>query len=138
MSMNRQSRPRGRGRPEGARERTTKSAKEAILEAFELLGGVKRLVEWVKEDKKNEFVFYAKIYPMLVPRPAPEPPPEKAELPPVRGALIWEPPTPSPYPPLSSSPAAEVSGETREGRGRPASTDDPAEIASSASAEPPA
>ena len=47
-----------------------------------------------------------------------EAPPERKELPPVRGALIWEPPTPSPYPPLRASAGVvgvagdEAAGET--------------------------
>ena len=97
-----------RGRPKGARNRITNLAKEAIQMAFDQLGGVKALVAWVKADKANRYAFYVKVYPKLLPRPAVEAPPVPEALAPVRGALIWEPPTPPPYPRLSASTAATV------------------------------
>jgi hypothetical protein len=42
-------------------------AREAIAAAAVDLGGVERLVAWVKEDAKNESVFWASIYPKLIP-----------------------------------------------------------------------
>lgn len=58
---------RGRGRPKGSPNKITKAAKDAIAEAAERLGGVDRLVEWAKEDDKNESAFWASIYPKLLP-----------------------------------------------------------------------
>ncbi len=57
----------GPGRPKGSQNKTTKAAKEAIAEAAEKLGGVNRLVNWAKEDPKNEHAFWATIYPKLLP-----------------------------------------------------------------------
>lgn len=57
----------GMGRPKGALNKTTQSAKEAIAEAAEALGGAERLVNWVKEDPSNERVFWGTIYPKLLP-----------------------------------------------------------------------
>jgi len=95
-----------RGRPKGSPNKVTNLAKQAIQMAFDKLGGVDALVAWVKADKANAFAFYTKVYPKLLPRPAVEAPPVPEELAPVRGALIWKPPTPSPYRPLSASTAA--------------------------------
>ena len=64
-------------------------AKAAILDAFEKLGGVDRLVEWIREDKANEASFWIRIFPKLLPRPPIEAPPPPEELPPVKGALVW-------------------------------------------------
>ena len=58
---------KGRGRPKGAQNKTTKAAKEAIAEAAERLGSTDRLVAWAREDPKNEHAFWASIYPKLLP-----------------------------------------------------------------------
>lgn len=58
---------RGRGRPKGSPNRTTASAKEAIAQAAEGLGGAERLIEWAKLDPVNERAFWATIYPKLLP-----------------------------------------------------------------------
>jgi hypothetical protein len=58
---------RGRGRPKGSPNRTTASAKEAIAQAAEMLGGADRLVEWAKEEPANERAFWSNIYPKLLP-----------------------------------------------------------------------
>jgi hypothetical protein len=58
---------RGGGRPKGAQNKTTTQAKEAIALAAEGLGGTQRLIDWVREDPKNESVFWASIYTKLVP-----------------------------------------------------------------------
>jgi len=55
------------GKPKGAINKTTKSAKEAIALAADKLGGAERLVEWVQEDPLNERVFWGTIYPKLLP-----------------------------------------------------------------------
>lgn len=57
----------GKGRPKGSQNKTTKLAKEAIAEAADKLGGVKRLVEWAKESDKNERVFWQSLYTKLIP-----------------------------------------------------------------------
>lgn len=57
----------GKGRPKGSLNKTTKAAKDAIAQAAEELGGVDRLVEWVKEDPLNERVFWGTVYPKLLP-----------------------------------------------------------------------
>ena len=56
-----------KGKPKGAVNKTTMMAKEAIAFAFEGLGGAQRLVDWSKEDPKNESTFWATIYPKLLP-----------------------------------------------------------------------
>ena len=55
------------GKPKGALNKTTQSAKDAIALAAEKLGGVDRLVEWAKEDPQNEKAFWASVYPKLLP-----------------------------------------------------------------------
>lgn len=57
----------GMGRPKGALNKTTQSAKDAIAHAAAELGGAARLVDWVKEDPSNERVFWGTIYPKLLP-----------------------------------------------------------------------
>lgn len=58
---------RGRGRPAGSQNKTTRAAKDAIAEAAEKLGGVNRLVDWAKEAPENEKAFWSTIYPKLLP-----------------------------------------------------------------------
>lgn len=55
------------GRPKGALNKTTMAAKEALVFAFEGLGGAQRLVDWCKADEKNESAFWVSIYPKLLP-----------------------------------------------------------------------
>lgn len=55
------------GRPAGSLNKTTMAAKEAIAFAFEGLGGAQRLIDWSKEDPKNEAAFWTSIYPKLLP-----------------------------------------------------------------------
>ncbi len=57
----------GKGRPKGAVNKTTKLAKEAIHEAFEKLGGMDALVTWAQEKDENLKVFYATIWPKIIP-----------------------------------------------------------------------
>jgi hypothetical protein len=57
----------GAGRPKGSKNKTTLQVKEAISFAAAGLGGAERLVEWAKEDPQNERVFWAQIYPKLLP-----------------------------------------------------------------------
>ena len=83
---------KGRGRPKGSRNKITNEAKQAILMAFDKLGGVDRLVEWVEKDPANETLFWTRIFSRLTPRPAPEVVAGPEALPPVRGALTWRTP----------------------------------------------
>lgn len=55
------------GRRKGAINKTTKAAKEMISEAAVKLGGLKRLVEWVKEDEQNQRIFWGSMYVKLLP-----------------------------------------------------------------------
>jgi len=55
------------GKPKGALNHTTRSAKEAIAIAAEKLGGAERLVQWAQEDPLNERAFWSSIYPKLLP-----------------------------------------------------------------------
>ena len=57
----------GKGRPKGALNRHTTSAKEAIAQAAEGLGGTNRLIAWAQADPVNERAFWATIYPKLLP-----------------------------------------------------------------------
>jgi hypothetical protein len=57
----------GPGRPKGAKNKTTRTALEAIAQAAEDLGGAARLTEWAKEAPENEKVFWGTIYPKLLP-----------------------------------------------------------------------
>lgn len=55
------------GKPKGALNKKGKSAMEAIAMAAETLGGADRLAAWAGESKKNEEVFWSKIYIKLLP-----------------------------------------------------------------------
>ena len=57
----------GKGRPKGAKNKTTLVAKEAIAMAAEGIGGTDRLIAWVKEDPGNEKVFWSQMYTKLLP-----------------------------------------------------------------------
>jgi hypothetical protein len=57
----------GKGRPKGAVNKTTKLAKQAIAEAFDQLGGKDALVAWAQKDDDNLKVFYASIWPKIIP-----------------------------------------------------------------------
>jgi hypothetical protein len=47
--------------------KVTALAKDAIAAAADRLGGVDRLVAWVREDRNNERVFWGQIYTKLLP-----------------------------------------------------------------------
>lgn len=57
----------GKGRPKGALNRSTVAVKDAIVMVADKLGGVDRMVDWVKEDAQNERLFWGTIYPRLLP-----------------------------------------------------------------------
>lgn len=54
---------RGRGRPKGSPNKTTIEIKEAVLAAFDQLGGVKYLVKVGQEDPRTFVALLAKILP---------------------------------------------------------------------------
>lgn len=58
---------RGRAGAKGSAGRRLKTAREAIAEAAETIGGARRLAEWTKEDPANERAFWTTIYPKLLP-----------------------------------------------------------------------
>ena len=57
----------GPGRPKGSRNKVTGAAKDIIAEAADRMGGVDRLVSWIKEDALNERAYWAQIFPKLLP-----------------------------------------------------------------------
>lgn len=57
----------GAGRRKGVPNRLTALARDAINYAADALGGADRLVQWVKKDPANEFAFWTRIYPRLLP-----------------------------------------------------------------------
>lgn len=57
----------GKGRKKGSVNKMTAIAKDVIATAADRLGGVDRLVDWAKEDEKNEAAFWSSIYPKLLP-----------------------------------------------------------------------
>lgn len=59
--------PKTGGRVAGTRNKTTRTAMEAIAYAAEKLGGADRLHQWSQEAPENEKVFWGTIYPKLLP-----------------------------------------------------------------------
>lgn len=57
----------GKGRVKGVKNKTTRTALEAISLAAEKLGGADRLYSWSQEAPENEKVFWGTIYPKLLP-----------------------------------------------------------------------
>lgn len=55
------------GSRKGVPNKVTAAAKSVIADAAEMLGGVNRLVDWVRENPENESKFWATIYPKLIP-----------------------------------------------------------------------
>lgn len=58
---------RGKGRPKGALNKTTRIAKDAIAFVFDELGGAEAMVTWAQSDPDNLKAFYTSIYPKLLP-----------------------------------------------------------------------
>lgn len=54
------------GRKEGAVNKSTKSAKEAVELAFQGIGGVKAFTEWAMENQTEFYRHYAKLIPLDV------------------------------------------------------------------------
>lgn len=49
-------------------DRVQRDVREAILLVADGLGGHARMLAWVKEDPKNEQMFWGSIYPKLMPK----------------------------------------------------------------------
>ena len=56
------------GRPKGSPNKRSIAVRSGIMRVFEKLGGVDAMVEWVRENKRNEFAFYTAIITKLLER----------------------------------------------------------------------
>lgn len=59
--------PKTGGRKKGSLNKIGAAAKEVIASVAVGLGGADRLLEWIKEDPKNEAAYWERIYPKLLP-----------------------------------------------------------------------
>ena len=50
----------------GASGRLAPAAREAIARAFDEIGGVSALAEWVKASEDNRKLFYTNLYPKII------------------------------------------------------------------------
>lgn len=57
---------RGKGRPKGAQNKTTASVKEALVAAFDGLGGVGQLQTWAMANPTEFYKLWAKMLPQDV------------------------------------------------------------------------
>ena len=60
-------RPANSGRRAGTPNKRTVFVKGIIEEAVIEMGGAQRLVEWCKEDPKNEYAFWTSMFMRLIP-----------------------------------------------------------------------
>jgi hypothetical protein len=60
-------RPKKAGRRRGTPNKTTVVAKEMLVIAAERIGGVERLIKWIRLAPENEFVFWSSMYMRLLP-----------------------------------------------------------------------
>lgn len=58
----------GKGRPKGARNKTTANIRDVVIRAFDQLGGAAELVRWCEKNEKNKGAFYTVIWPKLIPK----------------------------------------------------------------------
>ena len=65
--MKGQPRPAGAGRKAGSLNRQTVLAKSIIEQAAAEIGGLQRLVEWVRADPKHEYAFWTSMFVRLLP-----------------------------------------------------------------------
>ncbi len=56
----------GKGRPKGAKNKTSLAAKEAIALVFDKLGGAPALHTWASLSDDNTKVFYTAIWPKII------------------------------------------------------------------------
>lgn len=54
------------GRPKGGLNKTTKSVKEAITEAFEKRGGVTKLIAWADDNETEFYKLWGRLIPVDV------------------------------------------------------------------------
>ncbi len=59
--------PAGSGRKRGQLMQRTIDTREVLHIAFNRIGGVDRLEQWIKEDPRNEFAFFTSMWPRLLP-----------------------------------------------------------------------
>jgi len=57
---------RPRGRPLGSPNKVQQLARENLTETFDLIGGVKGLVNWINDNDRNKYAFYVYIYPKIL------------------------------------------------------------------------
>jgi hypothetical protein len=57
----------GPGRPKGCPNKLSRTTKENIEKVFEALGDWQGMKKWVELSPRNKSVFYAEIYPKLLP-----------------------------------------------------------------------
>jgi hypothetical protein len=55
------------GRKPGVANIQTRSCRAIISEACALVGGARRLADWIREDPVNEMLYWTRIYPRLLP-----------------------------------------------------------------------
>lgn len=56
----------GKGRPPGATNKTTRSAREAFQHAFDKIGGAERLALWAKDNEAEFYKLYGRLIPVDV------------------------------------------------------------------------
>lgn len=56
----------GKGRPKGARNKTTASVKAALTQAFDQLGGVKSLKAWADENPTEFYKLWGRMLPQEI------------------------------------------------------------------------
>ena len=74
------------GRPPGAVNKTTASAKQAFQLAFDKLGGWERLAQWAQADPENLktfFTLYARLIPQDITSDGKQLPPITINVPPL-------------------------------------------------------
>jgi hypothetical protein len=64
-----QPRPPNAGRKKGSSNKVTKAFKEAILSAFNEIGGEEKLAEWAKENQTEFYKICARLIPQEVSGP---------------------------------------------------------------------
>ncbi len=57
----------GPGRPKGARNKISGTAKENIVSVFEKLGGIEGMFGWAGKNDRNRGIFYQSIYSKILP-----------------------------------------------------------------------
>ena len=58
--------PPGPGRPKGIPNKTTLSVKQALVDAFDLMGGVPALVKWARTNQSEFYKLWCRLLPVQV------------------------------------------------------------------------